>query len=40
MSSVYSFFAGSHSAASALIIDGEIKYGYDGEEDGFFYETN
>ena len=26
MSSIYSFFAGSHSAASALIIDGEIKY--------------
>ncbi len=26
MSSIYSFFAGSHSAASALIVDGEIKY--------------
>jgi carbamoyltransferase len=26
MSSIYSFFAGSHSATSALIIDGEIKY--------------
>ena len=26
MSSIYSFFAGSHSAASALVIDGEIKY--------------
>ena len=26
MSSIYSFFAGSHSATSALIVDGEIKY--------------
>lgn len=26
MSSIYGFFAGSHSAASALIIDGEIQY--------------
>jgi predicted NodU family carbamoyl transferase len=26
MSSIYSFFAGSHSATSSLIIDGEIKY--------------
>lgn len=26
MSSIYSFFAGSHSATSALMIDGEIKY--------------
>ena len=26
MSSIYSFFAGSHSATSALVVDGEIKY--------------
>jgi len=26
MSSIYSFFAGSHSATSALVIDGEIKF--------------
>lgn len=26
MSSIYSFFAGSHSAATALVVDGEIKY--------------
>lgn len=26
MSSIYSFFAGSHSATSALLVDGEIKY--------------
>jgi carbamoyltransferase len=26
MSSIYAFFAGSHSAASALVVDGEIKY--------------
>jgi predicted NodU family carbamoyl transferase len=26
MSSIYSFFSGSHSATSALIVDGEIRY--------------
>jgi len=26
MSSIYAFFAGSHSAASALVVDGEIRY--------------
>jgi len=26
MSSIYAFFAGSHSATSALVVDGEIKY--------------
>ena len=26
MSSIYAFFAGSHSATSALLVDSEIKY--------------